>query len=67
MKAILIVYMVIGINCTGTGVYVCDSKYAIRYHYRANCPGLNNCKHPIVRMPIDEARKMNRTCCKWER
>ena len=44
-------------------VYVCDGKYATKYHDSANCRGLGNCKGDIVKMTIDQARNNGKTAC----
>ncbi|WP_298737817.1 hypothetical protein [uncultured Chitinophaga sp.] len=54
------------INCNQITVYVCDSKYATRYHYKSDCRGLSNCKHRIISIPLDKATA-TRTLCMWER
>jgi len=50
-----------------TTVYVCDSPGAKKYHYRADCRGLSNCSHRIVKMTVDEAKKRGKTRCGWEK
>lgn len=47
-------------------VYVCDSQNATRYHYKANCRGLSNCKHVIIHISFKDAKKRGKTLCKWE-
>ena len=55
-----------GCTYTETRVYVCDSKGATRYHYTSTCHGLNNCKHAIISLSLEEAKKRHKTLCKWE-
>lgn len=55
-----------GITCKRVTVFVCDSKYAKKYHYRGDCRGLKNCKHKIIEISLDSARSTNKTLCKWE-
>lgn len=49
------------------GVYLCDSPNATKYHYIENCRGLKACKHPIIQVTLEEARKMRKTLCGWEK
>ncbi|AXY78538.1 hypothetical protein D3H65_06280 [Paraflavitalea soli] len=55
-----------GCSIPETKVYVCDSKNAIRYHYKATCRGLSNCRHAIISLSLKEARNRGKTLCKWE-
>ena len=50
----------------GTVVYVCDSKYAKKYHYSSNCRGLNACKHEIVKMSKSTAEDRGLSLCSWD-
>lgn len=47
-------------------VYVCQSPYAHRYHRTKNCSGLANCRHNLIMITIDSARKSGRTLCHLE-
>lgn len=47
-------------------VYICDSQGAKRYHLRKNCSGLRNCKHEIITVSLDSAKKTGRTLCHLE-
>jgi len=47
-------------------VYICDSQGAKRYHLRKNCNGLRNCKHGIIHISLDSAKKTGRTLCHLE-
>ncbi|SDH16324.1 hypothetical protein [Mucilaginibacter gossypii] len=47
-------------------VYICDSQGAKRYHLRKNCGGLRNCKHEIITVSLDSAKKTGRTLCHLE-
>lgn len=49
------------------GVYLCDSPNATKYHYNENCRGLKACKHPIIQVTLEEARKLRKTLCGWEK
>lgn len=67
MKLLLYACLLAGnVRCSQVTVYVCDSKNAARYHYKSDCRGLNNCRHRIVNMPVETAKKANKTLCKWE-
>jgi len=47
-------------------VYICDSQGAKRYHLRKNCSGLRNCKHEIITVSLDSAKRTGRTLCHLE-
>lgn len=47
-------------------VYVCDSTGAKRFHLRKDCTGLRNCKHQIVEISLDSAKRTGRTLCHLE-
>ena len=55
------------IECTTTTVYICDSPQTVKYHYKANCRGLSNCKFRIIRITLDSAERSNKTLCNWEK
>ncbi|MFT3822853.1 MAG: hypothetical protein QM731_02990 [Chitinophagaceae bacterium] len=68
MKSLLFISLVIiNSTCTTTTVYICDSKNAIRYHYKENCRGLSNCHYRIIETTLDSAKMQNKTLCEWER
>ncbi|MFI5161221.1 MAG: hypothetical protein ACHQHN_08080 [Sphingobacteriales bacterium] len=69
MKILLMLLVLFsGITCRDTTtVYICDSRGAKRYHLTANCRGLSNCSHRIIRMTMDEAKKRGKTLCGWEK
>ncbi|RXK85716.1 hypothetical protein ESB13_02555 [Filimonas effusa] len=70
MKALLLAVMLLNgsiCNEAPTYVYICQSSTAKKYHYRENCPGLNNCKHKIVRIKKESAEENGKTVCRWER
>lgn len=56
-----------GARCGQITVYICDSSNAYRYHLTRNCRGLNNCSHRIISITLEEAKKENKTLCKWEK
>lgn len=47
-------------------VYICDSQGSKRYHLRKNCSGLRNCKHEIIIVSLDSAKRTGRTLCHLE-
>lgn len=51
---------------TNTEVYICDSKGGKKYHFNKNCHGLNNCKHKIIKINIQEAKNRGKTLCGFE-
>jgi len=69
MKAILF-FLVLFTNSTcsdSTTVYICNSKYAKKYHLNAHCRGLSNCSRRIVKMRLDDAKKSGKTLCGLEK
>jgi len=69
MKALLfIILLLAGMECTTeTTVYTCNSPNAIRYHFREDCRGLSGCQYQIKKTTLENAKKENKTLCKWER
>ncbi|NLN32795.1 MAG: hypothetical protein GX159_04280 [Flavobacteriaceae bacterium] len=49
-----------------SSVYLCNSSNAKKYHYTKNCRGLSNCKHQIIKVSVQEAKKRGKTLCGWE-
>lgn len=45
------------------GVYVCTGSYARKYHYSAECNGLNNCSGNIEMITKDEAIQLAKIAC----
>lgn len=73
MKWLLIIFcfwffLIIPINhiTVESNVYICNGKYAKKYHYSKSCRGLSNCKGAITKETLGEAKKMGRTLCGWE-
>ena len=53
------------VSAENTGcVYVCNGKYAKRYHRTRYCSGLNNCQGGVAEMPIEEAKTHGLTPCR---
>jgi 5-bromo-4-chloroindolyl phosphate hydrolysis protein len=50
-----------------TTVYICDSHNAKKYYLRANCRGLSDCSHRVVKIKLDDAKKSGKTLCGWEK
>ena len=46
-----------------TYVYICTGGYAAKYHAKATCRGLNNCRGKVVKISVEEAKKQGRTPC----
>ena len=46
-----------------TYVYICPGGSATKYHAKATCRGLNNCRGKVVKIPVEEAKKQGRTPC----
>lgn len=65
---LLLAVLLTGVRCAPppTIVYVCDSPNAIRYHLRADCRGLSNCSHRIIKITLEEAKRSGKTLCHWE-
>lgn len=70
MKFILLLLISIAIVAPNSSeestVYICNSNGAKKYHYKKHCRGLSNCKAPIKRISLTDARKRGRTLCGWE-
>jgi len=49
-----------------TSVYLCNSTGGKKYHYNKNCRGLSNCKHEIIKVTLEEAKRRRKTVCGWE-
>jgi len=47
-------------------VYICKSNHAKKYHYSDICDGLNNCKHELSGVSIEEAKKLGYVLCDFE-
>ncbi len=69
MKRFLPLLLLFVLNgCTSsTNVYVCDSQNARKYHLKADCRGLSNCSHRIVKVTLEEAKESGKTLCNWEK
>ena len=46
------------------GVFVCNGKFAKRYHRTQYCSGLGNCQGEIVEMTVEQAEARGMTPCK---
>ncbi|WP_259069921.1 hypothetical protein HDF24_25210 [Mucilaginibacter sp. X4EP1] len=68
MKTFLLLLLLF-INTPGpsTTVYICKGAKGKRYHLRADCRGLSNCQHKIVKMTLEDAQKNGFTLCGWEK
>ena len=53
------------VSAENTGcVYVCNGKYAKRYHRTQSCRGLSNCQGGILEMTEEQAEARGMTPCK---
>ena len=68
MKTVLLFFIVLANTaCSDTStVYVCNSKFAKRYHLNPNCRGLSNCSRRIVKTTLENARRNGKTLCGYE-
>lgn len=68
MKILLfILIMLTAVDCSpGETVYVCDGPNSQKYHYKENCRGLSSCQYHIKKTTLENAKKENKTLCKWE-
>jgi hypothetical protein len=64
---LLLFLMVNTTSDPSTTVYVCKSAKGKKYHLRADCRGLSNCQHKIVKMTLAQAQKSGLTVCGWEK
>lgn len=47
-------------------VYICNGKYAERYHLSPYCRGLSNCKSTVSSISLEDVRLRGRSLCGWE-
>lgn len=68
MKLFLLM-LFLSVNTTGPSatVYICKGAKGKKYHLRADCRGLSNCKHKIVKMKLEDTKKNGFTLCGWEK
>ncbi|MGL2965886.1 hypothetical protein [Flavobacterium sp. XGLA_31] len=69
MKKVLVLllfFVITSFKTVADDVYICDSKYATKYHYSDTCRGLNACKHEIVKLTVEKAKKRGFTLCGFE-
>jgi hypothetical protein len=50
-------------SSTQETVYICDGKYATKYHQVEDCRGLSNCKAEILSIDKKDAIKKGREEC----
>jgi len=48
-------------------VYICKSKIAKKFHFTETCDGLNNCRHEVHSVTIEEAKNLGYTYCELEK
>lgn len=56
-----------GVDSSVSDVYICKGKYSKKYHYDKNCRGLSNCKADIILVDLQDAKKIGRDLCGWEK
>ncbi|MDH4472988.1 MAG: hypothetical protein QE487_10315 [Fluviicola sp.] len=59
-------WLSIGSTQQASGVYICDSKDAKKFHLVEKCRGLSNCKHEIVFVTRETATQRGLTLCGFE-
>jgi len=69
MKTILLLFFLVShtVSPPASTVYVCSGAKGKKYHLRADCRGLSNCQHRVVKMTLAEAQKRGYTLCGWEK
>ena len=50
-----------------SSVYICDSEYATKYHYKKDCEGLQKCTHEIKELTVTEAKAKKYSLCGYEK
>ncbi len=53
-------------HTTNDKVYLCDSEYGKKYHYKKDCRGLKACTHQIILVDLVTAKKKGKTLCGFE-
>ena len=48
-------------------VYICNSEYATKYHYKKDCEGLAKCTHEIKEVTLKEAQAKKYSLCGYEK
>lgn len=46
--------------------YICNGKYAKRYHLSPYCRGLSNCKSTVSSISLEDVSASGRSLCGWE-
>ncbi|ASS49694.1 MAG: hypothetical protein V4604_07020 [Bacteroidota bacterium] len=59
-------WLSIGSTMQTSGVYICDSKDAKKFHLVEKCRGLSACKHEIVFVTREAASQRGLTLCGFE-
>ena len=44
-------------------VYICTGSSATKYHAKATCRGMNNCRGKVVKISVEDAKGQGRTPC----
>jgi hypothetical protein len=64
---LLLVLMTVTPRSLPTTVYVCKGSHGKKYHLKADCRGLRNCQHRVVKMTMEQAKKEGKTLCAREK
>lgn len=59
-------WLSIGSTHQASGVYICDSKDAKKFHLVEKCRGLSNCQHKVVFVTRETASQRGLTLCGFE-
>jgi hypothetical protein len=51
---------------TAKSVYICNGKYAKRYHLSPYCRGLSNCKSTVSSISLEDVNASGKSLCGWE-
>lgn len=59
-------FVLLSASNNSTKVYICDSENSVAYHYDKTCRGIKPCKHDVLEVTIDQAKKRGLRLCGWE-
>lgn len=59
---ILIIALFLCVPLQQKTVFVCDSTFAKKYHYKADCKGLDSCKRNILEIDLGTAQREKELC-----
>lgn len=67
MKTLVLLSVLLLSAKSATTVFVCVSPSAEVYHYKEDCRGIKKCTHEVKKVSLDEAKKMGRRMCGFEK